>query len=166
VAYAQMRYGVRQCLGVATEPIGNGRSYDLFVPRTAPPQALFNHYFIFDNQLIFFAFVFWFESCCRRFQERGAGRAAPQSYRGRLASGQRRHAVAAYRGQEDHMTGCDWRVIRLGGVAGCTGDIGTYANIRPNVSSLSRACHQGVEPGNNLLSALAKDDVFAGRTRL
>jgi hypothetical protein len=38
VAYAQMRYGVRQALGVATEPLGNGRSYDFFAPRTPPSQ--------------------------------------------------------------------------------------------------------------------------------
>jgi len=41
------------------------------------------------------------------------------------------------------MTGCHWRVIRLGTVAGCTGHIETYTNIRPNASSFSRACHQG-----------------------
>ena len=33
VTYAHMKYGVRQCLGVATEPIGNGRSYDFVVTR-------------------------------------------------------------------------------------------------------------------------------------
>jgi hypothetical protein len=44
VAYAHMKYGakfgVRQCLGVATEPIGNGRSYDFVVTRASPPPAL------------------------------------------------------------------------------------------------------------------------------
>ncbi len=44
VAYAHMKYaekvGVRQCLGVATEPIGSGRSYDFVVRRAAPPRAL------------------------------------------------------------------------------------------------------------------------------
>lgn len=40
VACAHMKYGVRQCLGVATEPIGNGRSYDFVVRRASPPQAL------------------------------------------------------------------------------------------------------------------------------
>jgi hypothetical protein len=30
-AYAQMKYGVRQCLGVATEPIGGGRSHDFCI---------------------------------------------------------------------------------------------------------------------------------------
>jgi hypothetical protein len=49
VAYAQMRYGVQRCLGVATEPIGNGRSYDFFAPRTAPPQALLDQLKTFDD---------------------------------------------------------------------------------------------------------------------
>jgi len=31
---------VRQCFGVATEPIGKGRSYDFFAPQTPPPQAV------------------------------------------------------------------------------------------------------------------------------
>lgn len=35
VAYAHMKCGVQQCLGVATEPIGNGRSYDFLVRRTS-----------------------------------------------------------------------------------------------------------------------------------
>src|SRR6266704_3193141 len=34
VSYAYMKYGVRQCFGVATEPIGKGRSYDFFAPQT------------------------------------------------------------------------------------------------------------------------------------
>jgi len=53
VAYAHMKYGakfgVRQCLGVATEPIGNGRSYDFVVTRTAPPQALLEQLKAFDD---------------------------------------------------------------------------------------------------------------------
>jgi hypothetical protein len=40
VSYAHMKYGVKQCLGVATEPIGNGRSYDFVVTRTEPPKEL------------------------------------------------------------------------------------------------------------------------------
>lgn len=52
------------------------------------------------------------------------------------------------------------------GCCGCTGHIGKYTNLRPNFSSLSRARHPRVDPGNNLLGALAKDDVFAGRPRL
>jgi hypothetical protein len=40
VDYAQMKYGVRECLGVATEPLGNGRSYDFVVGRTSPPQEV------------------------------------------------------------------------------------------------------------------------------
>jgi hypothetical protein len=53
VSYAHMKYdekyGVRQCLGAATEPIGNGRSYDFIVTRTAPPQALLDHLKTFDD---------------------------------------------------------------------------------------------------------------------
>jgi len=49
VAYAHMKYGVRQCLGVATEPIGNGRSYDFAVTRTSPPQALLEQLKTFDD---------------------------------------------------------------------------------------------------------------------
>lgn len=40
VSYAHMKYGVSQCLGVATEPIGNGRSYDFVVMRRPPAPAL------------------------------------------------------------------------------------------------------------------------------
>ena len=40
VSYTYTKSGVRQCIGVATEPIGNGRSYDFFAPQTPPPQAL------------------------------------------------------------------------------------------------------------------------------
>ena len=49
VAYAHMKYGVRQCLGVATEPIGKGRSYDFVVTRTSPPQALLEQLKTFDD---------------------------------------------------------------------------------------------------------------------
>jgi len=53
VSYAHMKYGkkygVRQCLGVATEPIGNGRSYDFVVTRTAPPAALLEQLKTFDD---------------------------------------------------------------------------------------------------------------------
>jgi hypothetical protein len=33
VSFAQMKYGLRQCLGAATEPIGGGRSYDFVMTR-------------------------------------------------------------------------------------------------------------------------------------
>ncbi len=49
VSYAYMKYGVRQCLGVATEPIGNGRSYDFVVTSSAPPRALFEQLKTFDD---------------------------------------------------------------------------------------------------------------------
>jgi hypothetical protein len=49
VSYAHMKYGVRQSFGVATEPIGNGRSYDFIVTRTSPPQALLDHLKTFDD---------------------------------------------------------------------------------------------------------------------
>jgi hypothetical protein len=51
----------------------------------------------------------------------------------------------------------------IGDVAKSTGHSGKYANPRPNISSLSRALLSRVEQANNLLGALAKDDVFAGR---
>jgi hypothetical protein len=57
-------------------------------------------------------------------------------------------------------------MIQLGGVAGCTGHIGKDTNPRPIISRLSRTRYQRVELGNNLLGALAEDDVFAGRMRL
>lgn len=38
VSYAYTRPGMRQCMGVATEPIGKGRSYDFFAPQ-APPSS-------------------------------------------------------------------------------------------------------------------------------
>ncbi|MGH8359835.1 MAG: hypothetical protein ACRESF_20300, partial [Pseudomonas sp.] len=49
VSYAHMKYGVGRCLGVATEPIGNGRSYDFLVTRTSPPPALLEQLKTFDD---------------------------------------------------------------------------------------------------------------------
>jgi hypothetical protein len=49
VAYAHMKYGVKQSLGAATEPIGNGRSYDFVVTRTAPPKELIEQLKTFDD---------------------------------------------------------------------------------------------------------------------
>lgn len=53
VSYAHMKYGekygVRHCLGVATEPIGKGRSYDFVVTRTSAPQELLDHLKTFDD---------------------------------------------------------------------------------------------------------------------
>jgi hypothetical protein len=49
VAYAQMKYGVRQCLGVATDPIGGGRSYDFVITRKSPPPALIEHLKTMDD---------------------------------------------------------------------------------------------------------------------
>jgi len=49
VSYAHMKYGVRQSFGVATEPIGNGRSYDFIVTRTSPPHALLEQLKTFDD---------------------------------------------------------------------------------------------------------------------
>jgi hypothetical protein len=57
-------------------------------------------------------------------------------------------------------------MIQLGDVAGCTGHIGKDTNPRPIISRLSRTRNQRVELGNDLLGALAEDDVFAGRMRL
>ena len=57
-------------------------------------------------------------------------------------------------------------MIRLGSVAECTGHIGKYINSRPNISRLSHALHRRVEPADNFLGTLAKDDVFAGRAYL
>lgn len=37
---AQMKYGVGRCLGVATEPLGNGRSYDFVMSRAPLPEKL------------------------------------------------------------------------------------------------------------------------------
>jgi hypothetical protein len=49
---------------------------------------------------------------------------------------------------------------------GLSGHIAGSANPRPSISRLSRGRHGGADPGNNLLCTLAKDDVFAARTRL
>jgi len=49
VSYAHMKYGVQQCLGVATEPIGAGRSYDFIVTRRPPPPALLEQLKTFDD---------------------------------------------------------------------------------------------------------------------
>jgi hypothetical protein len=40
VHYAQMKYGVGRCLGIATEPLGNGRSYDFVMSRAPLPEKL------------------------------------------------------------------------------------------------------------------------------
>ncbi len=40
VSYAYMKYGVKTCMGVATEPFGRGRSYDFVVTRSAPPSEV------------------------------------------------------------------------------------------------------------------------------
>jgi hypothetical protein len=40
VSYAYFKYGTPQCVGVATEPIGNGRSYDFVVMQQPPPPAV------------------------------------------------------------------------------------------------------------------------------
>jgi hypothetical protein len=40
VDYAHLKYGVPQCVGVATEPLGNGRSYDFLVTRNPSPALL------------------------------------------------------------------------------------------------------------------------------
>jgi hypothetical protein len=65
--------------------------------------------------------------------------------------------------QKDHIKACDWRMIRLGGVA----DVPATSKSTPipgqEVSSLSRARHQRVEPGDNLLSALAKTTYSPGQ---
>jgi hypothetical protein len=53
VSYAYLKYatkyGVRQCVGVATEPIGKGRSYDFFAPQAPPPQAVIDQLKAFDD---------------------------------------------------------------------------------------------------------------------
>src|SRR5216683_4285752 len=49
VSYAHVKYGARQCLGVATEPLGNGRSYDFVITRTSPPLALVEKLKNFDD---------------------------------------------------------------------------------------------------------------------
>jgi len=49
VDYAHMKCGVPQCLGVATEPIGSGRSYDFVMRRKAPPPAMVQQLGNFDD---------------------------------------------------------------------------------------------------------------------
>lgn len=49
VSYAHMKYGVSKCLGVATEPIGKGRSYDFVVTRRPPPRSLLEQLKTFDD---------------------------------------------------------------------------------------------------------------------
>jgi len=49
VSYAFLKYGVPQCMGVATEPIGNGRSYDFIVMRQPPPQSVLEQLKNFDD---------------------------------------------------------------------------------------------------------------------
>ena len=39
VGCAYTRRGMQQCMGVATEPLGNGRSYDFYAPQNPPPPA-------------------------------------------------------------------------------------------------------------------------------
>lgn len=43
VSYAHMKYQVSRCLGVATEPIGAGRSYDFIMTRQPPSEAVLEH---------------------------------------------------------------------------------------------------------------------------
>jgi hypothetical protein len=40
VSYAHMKYGASKCFGVATEPIGNGRSYDFITTKGPLPDDL------------------------------------------------------------------------------------------------------------------------------
>jgi hypothetical protein len=49
VSYAHVKYGVRQCLGVATEPIGRGRSHDFVITRKSPAAALLEQLKAFDD---------------------------------------------------------------------------------------------------------------------
>jgi hypothetical protein len=49
VSYAHMKYEVRECLGVATEPIGDGRSYNFLIRRGSPPPGLFEQLESFDD---------------------------------------------------------------------------------------------------------------------
>jgi hypothetical protein len=43
VAYAQVKHGVDRCLGVATEPVGDGRSYDFALREGPLPKELVAH---------------------------------------------------------------------------------------------------------------------------
>jgi hypothetical protein len=49
VAYARMKHGVDCCLGVATEPIGDGRSYDFALREGPLPEELVAHLKSFDD---------------------------------------------------------------------------------------------------------------------
>jgi hypothetical protein len=49
VSYAQMKYEVPECVGVATEPIGAGRSYDFVVVRGPLPLASFQQLKTLDD---------------------------------------------------------------------------------------------------------------------
>jgi hypothetical protein len=40
VSYAHMKYNAKQCFGVASEPIGNGRSYDFITTKGPLPDAI------------------------------------------------------------------------------------------------------------------------------
>jgi hypothetical protein len=44
VAYARYKYGAKQCFGVATEPLGGGRSYDFMVTRQELPQESIDYF--------------------------------------------------------------------------------------------------------------------------
>jgi hypothetical protein len=49
VDYARMRYGVKQCLGIATEPIGTGRSYDFVMRHGTMPKKLIEYLKTLDD---------------------------------------------------------------------------------------------------------------------
>jgi hypothetical protein len=49
VSYAHVKYGLRQSAGVATEPMGGGRSHDFVITRTPPPPALVEQLKTFDD---------------------------------------------------------------------------------------------------------------------
>jgi hypothetical protein len=49
VDYAHMKYGVKQSLGIATEPIGNGRSYDFVVRQGEMAQEFVKHLKTLDD---------------------------------------------------------------------------------------------------------------------
>jgi hypothetical protein len=49
VAYAQMKHGIARCLGVATEPIGDGRSYDFALREGPLPEELVTYLKSFDD---------------------------------------------------------------------------------------------------------------------
>jgi hypothetical protein len=49
IAYAQMKHGVDRCLGVATEPVGDGRPYDFALREGPLPEELAAHLKGFDD---------------------------------------------------------------------------------------------------------------------